>query len=188
MSQVACDCRKYGDLPLDLGVINDRVKLYHAMRPALRQIGQKMVLRWAEHYRLYKCDSCGQYWQATLAPRDSDTWYLFKVPQVTSQAWRQSVFVPPDQVAIFVEEQARFLANDFEVGTSHCSTSGCKEAAIVGSVKCIYHQFLQIGGGETLQHLQEMRWFAPYEPEMLQPNYALQRDVHGFASLRRGRP
>ncbi len=153
--------------------IAERVEQFNAMRPKLKQLSQKMVERWIEHYRLYKCEICGQYWQATLAPRDSDTWYLFKIPKISIKAWKETVFVSPGDIAVYLEEQAKFLKNEFDSKKEPCNENGCKEPAITGSLKCKYHQFLQIGFGEELVRLSGQRWNLPYMPEILKPNEAL---------------
>ncbi len=177
MLSAECDCAEYDDLPIDLKAVEARVELYREMRPKLRKLGQKLVGQWSEHYRLYKCDACGQYWQSTLAPRDSDLWYLFKVPKITVKAWKQSVYVPPGEIAKFLEERTAFLAKEFETKDTICNERGCSEHAIVGSTKCMYHQFLQIGFGETLSSLLSMRWFPPYSPELLQLNHTMESDA-----------
>lgn len=124
-----------------------------------------------EHYRLYKCEKCNQHWQSALAPRDSDTWYLFKVPEIATKDWKESVYVSPGAIAIFLEEQAKFLANNFQLKDERCNEQDCDMQAMVGSVKCIYHQFLQIGFGEELRRLKGQRWFPPYSVEVLRPNF-----------------
>lgn len=177
MTTPTCGCSSYDDLPIDIERIAERVALFKDMRPQLRQLSQKMVERWTEHYRLYKCEACDQYWQATLAPRDSDTWYFFKVPRIGIREWKDSVYVCPGDIAVFLEEQTKFLANEFHTKEERCNEHGCNELAMVGSVKCKYHQFMQIGFGEDLNRLRGQRWFSPYSTEILQPNNALQPTV-----------
>lgn len=162
-----CKCELFEDLPLDLAAIMGRVNKYNDMRPMLKQLTQKVVERWVEHYRLYKCEECGQYWQSSLAPRDDETWYLFKVPKITQKSWKQQPYIAPDMIMEYLAGKEEFMARKFDLRKEGCIEEGCNERAISGLNKCMLHQFLQLGGNVHHESLINMRWFGPYRAEQI---------------------
>jgi hypothetical protein len=162
-----CNCSKYPDLTLDIETINVRVSQYEKMKSELKQIGQKIIDRWLEHYRLYKCEYCGQYWQSSISPGWGDSWYLFKVPKTTLKAWRSKPYISPDLIVSYIKLKNDFLSKSFELRNEKCIESQCNEHAISGLNKCLYHQFLQIDGKEKLDILLSKEWFMPYSIDQL---------------------
>ncbi|WP_139214389.1 hypothetical protein [Marinobacter zhejiangensis] len=165
--ELNCNCNSYEDLPLDLAVIQQRVLEYQSMKKHLKQLTQKIVERWVEHYRLFRCEVCGQYWQSSLAPRDDETWYLFRVPNTTQKSWKERPYISPDMIVLYFEARREFLSKDFGLSSKLCKVDGCKEFAISGLNKCQYHQFLQIEGQEEMDNLLNKRWFGPYSPDLI---------------------
>lgn len=163
----SCDCDSYSDLALDLPRIEERVSRFRSMRGKLGQLATKKVERWIEHYRLYRCGECGQHWQASLAPRDSDTWYLYRVPRTSISNWKRAPFVPPDEIWSFVTSRDSYIENHFDLGDRVCSFESCGRNAISGLRNCHYHQFLENGGQDTLAWLDKFTWFPPYAREMI---------------------
>ena len=148
--------------------MNDRVQLFREMRAELVQIGTKLVERWFEHYRLYRCEQCDQFWQASLAPRDCDKWYLYKVPKVAISKWKQAPYIPPHDIVDYVQCREEYISNDFALGDRLCRVDGCQVHAIEGLLCCHYHQWLEIRGNEIQGWLDRLTWYPPYTPELLE--------------------
>lgn len=164
-----CICNEYGDLPLEMTAIEQREKAYSRMRPKLRQLSQKVIERWYEHYRLYKCDVCGQYWQSSISPGIEEGWYLFKVPKISVKAWKEQPYVAPGFIVQFLEQQKEYLSKKFETQEKTCNEVGCDARAMTGALKCQYHQFVQLSRHGTMRESPSGRWFSPYQPDLLKP-------------------
>lgn len=175
-----CDCDNYSDLGLDLEKIGDRVHLFREMRLELKQIGTKLVERWLEHYRLYRCEQCGQYWQASLAPRDSDTWYLYKVPKVPVAKWKQAPYVPPHEIVHYIGNREAYISNNFDLRDKQCRTGDCQEFAIGGLQNCHYHQWMEIEGSVYRDWFDRLTWYSPYSPDMLKYRIGTQLGTNGI--------
>ena len=148
--------------------MEDRVKLFRAMRAKLTQIGTRLVERWWEHYRLYRCEQCNQYWQGSLAPRDSDTWYLYKVPTTAIAKWKRSPYIPPHTIADYLQSRDEYISNEFDLRDNLCRVDGCQVNAIEGLLNCHYHQWLEIWGKENRDWLERLTWYPPYTTELLE--------------------
>ncbi len=162
-----CSCDDYVDLPIDEAAIDERISQFTTMRQSLTQISRNVVVKWGEQYRLYKCGVCGQYWQASYAPRDIDFWYLYKVPETGISSWKRRAYVPPGEILDYLRQREEFLSQRFEIGKKNCADESCGEKAIAGVRKCPYHQFLEVDGGETREWLLNLMWFPPYDPSLV---------------------
>ena len=114
---------------------------YAKIRKQLKQIAQKVVEPGREHYRLYKCEKCGQLWQGTLSTIIDDRWYVFKVPEITKKEWLQKPYVCPDVIVGYLEDKNKYLSQNFNHKKERCSYLKCSNYAIEGSVYCEYHLF-----------------------------------------------
>lgn len=170
MSQ-KCICHEFGDLPLEMRTIEEREKAYSQMRPHLRQLSQKLIERWHEHYRLYKCDICGQYWQSSMSPSIREGWYLFKVPKITIKSWKEQPYVAPHSIVQYLDQQAEYLSRKFDIQEKPCNEVDCQIPAMKGSLKCQYHQFVQLSKHGTMREAPSGRWFPPYQQKILRPKW-----------------
>jgi len=137
------------------------------MREELNQIGTRLVERWLEHYRLYRCERCNQYWQASLAPRDSDTWYLYKVPTTPVAKWKRAPYVPPHHIVFYLQDREEYISNCFDLRDRQCRADGCEKRAIGGLLNCHYHQWMEITGRRYREWFERLTWYPPYSPELL---------------------
>jgi hypothetical protein len=91
-----CSCASYKDLELLRDDVTTRIRQTKKLRQSFQRIngteGKRDVL--------YKCMSCGQLWQDSVAwgwDTEDDPRYLFRVPTVSVNEWIQLPFVRPHE-------------------------------------------------------------------------------------------
>ncbi len=173
--QGQCRCHTYSDLQLNIESIEKRMLEFKDMRSQLKQITQKVVEPGWEHYRLYKCEICGQLWQGCLTTIIDDGWYLFCIPSTTQKVWKEKPFVCPDAIVGYLSDRKEYLSQEFQYKNEECKTNGCSKPAIVGSVHCELHQFESLSNSGLLRKQPKGRWFGSYTEQTINPNQPLQR-------------
>jgi hypothetical protein len=164
-----CYCRSHGDLQLNIESIEKRMREFKDMRFRLKQIAQKVVEPGWEHYRLYKCETCGQLWQGCLSTIIDGGWYLFCIPSTTQKAWKEKPFVCPDTIVGYLNDRNEYLSQEFQYKNEECKTIGCSRPAIVGSVHCELHQFESLSRSGVVRKQPKGRWFGPYSEKAIYP-------------------
>ncbi|MCU7843410.1 MAG: hypothetical protein KZQ93_06185 [Candidatus Thiodiazotropha sp. (ex Monitilora ramsayi)] len=167
--QAQCHCQAYGDLLLNIESIEKRMLEFKDMRRHLKQIAQKVVEPGWEHYRLYKCEICGQLWQGCLSTIIDDGWYLFRIPSTTQKAWKEDPFVCPDTIVGYISDRNEYLSQEFQYKKEKCKTNGCSKLAIVGSVHCEFHLFESLSKAGGVRKQPKGRWFGPYSEQAIYP-------------------
>lgn len=156
---MTCNCVKYLDIT-DRTSLNKRSRDTKAIVDALELIGD---IDDSEH-RLYKCPSCGQFWQRSLDWMGGNKAYVFKVPVVEVGLWNAKQFVQPDELFNRVGHiQQYFDRVEFEEQEKICKREGCRNRSIKLSVLCALHHLEMIGIKISMPEY--YAWFLPYEKE-----------------------
>jgi hypothetical protein len=163
-----CRCETYGNIELWRSEVDSRIMETPTLRNALRLL----VTSRDKKNDLYKCDVCGQQWQGSRA-WNWDNWedptYLFKVPTISIEEWREEPYVQPHELLTFSASIERVLGNVAEK-SEVCSIDGCKAKAIVGTVNCLPHHIQSLQKVRLLQQDPKGRWFPPYSQQSFRLN------------------
>ena len=120
---LGCTCGKYADLELSRPAVDQRIGKTRGLRKALRLLVESPS-KWP---RLYKCETCEQFWQESEA-WGWDNWgkpiYLFKVPAISTAEWLQEPYIQPHELLVFGARVERVLENILEKNEP-CAVSGC---------------------------------------------------------------
>lgn len=158
-SPMACNCNQYPDL-------DEGAALQKRCSQTKKTLGllQLLSLHESGEHKLYRCAKCGQLWQRSLAWALGNREYLFKVPQIDSEAWLARPFFPPDElflrsgsVGLYLE-RAQFVEQE-----ALCRSAGCPEHSIKFSVFCALHHMQNLGIKTGPPG--DYRWFGPYLEE-----------------------
>lgn len=167
---MTCGCDSYDELPLTVEAITRRAKLFKEMRSRLKQIAQRMVQRWVEHYRLYRCESCGACWQATLTTvGHEDAFYLYRVPNLTNAEWLERPFLCPSTLLSSHRQMTQFRRLPHPVSDARCSMPNCDERALAVSSHCLEHHIDNLGAIGVLPGRPIGRCFGRYRAEQFDP-------------------
>jgi len=148
--------------------MNRWAEQYKLVRSGLKQVAQKRISRWLEHYRLYNCISCGQQWQASLMSGGlSDNFCLYKVPTIKVSEWLAEHYICPTAIVAFNKSIKTFLQQDFVQKLEECRDTGCVERAVTASVFCLRHQIESLIEAGSLAPRPKGRWFGPYSADMV---------------------
>jgi hypothetical protein len=151
-----CSCSQYAD-------ISDRPSLNNRGHETKKIINSLILI--ATHsekeHELYKCPTCGQFWQRSLDWIRGNKPYIFKVPNTLESEWTIKPYVQPDNLfnRIAVIEQYTGRAS-FEETAELCRKDGCSNQAIKLSVLCAFHHMESLGLKSKMTD--EFTWFAPY--------------------------
>jgi len=161
-----CSCASYKDLELLRDDITTRIKQTKKLRPSLQRIDGAEGKRDA----LYKCESCGQLWQDSIAwgwDTEDDARYLFRVPTVSVGEWIRLPFVRPHELLAFAAAVERVTEGMTEKDEP-CQTIGCTRRAVTHSVFCLRHHIESLQKIRSVQLLSG-RWFPPYDQSGFAP-------------------
>lgn len=154
-----CNCEKYTDLP-DRPSLNKRGHDTKSIIDTLVLVAESAD---TEH-KLYKCPTCGQFWQRSLDWMRGNKAYIFKVPNVEIDQWKAKQFVQPDELFSRVGHVQQYLDRvTFEEQAAICRQDGCDNHAIKRSVFCALHHMENIGMTKSLPD--DYTWFTPYDKE-----------------------
>lgn len=156
-----CSCSQYTD-------ISDRPSLNNRGHETKRIINSLTLI--ATHsekeHELYKCMTCGQFWQRSLDWIRGNKPYIFKVPDTLVTEWTIKPFVQPDDLFNRIAVIQQYLGRaTFEETAELCRKDGCSNQAIKLSVLCAFHHMESLGLKSKMTD--EFTWFAPY----LKSNY-----------------
>ncbi len=161
-----CTCAEYGDIQLEDSIIRERENIYKEMAIKLRQISQKSYDPYLNHFRLYICDYCGCYWQASIS-RVSQRFYLYKVPKIKPKDWKIRQYISPTEIIFYNEIMGQYISKNSHYSNEICSIENCNKNCLHGLKKCCYHQIKSLQKIGSLPNKPTGEWFLPYKKEML---------------------
>ena len=100
-----CCCAQNEHIEFLRKAVRKRINESRALKKSLAIVAKHAD---GEH-KLYRCGSCGQFWQGSRAWNWGNDEYLFRVPAVEVSHWLEEVFVQPDELLIFTEVLSDFL-------------------------------------------------------------------------------
>ena len=152
-----CNCKIYTDLS-DNPSLTKRIKETKGILSDLTLIAEHTD----KEHKLYKCPVCGQYWQRTTSWTAGVKPYVYKVPFIEIDEWKNKPFVKPDELFVRVGLVQQYLSRaTFEEKNEKCRHESCNNNAIKMSVFCIIHHLPNINIKVTLPD--DKTWFSPYE-------------------------
>lgn len=161
-----CACSEYEDLEFLRKVITKRLKDSRILKKQLEVVAKHPE----KEHKLYRCNSCCQFWQGSRAWNWGNDEYLFKVPTITPEEWLVEVFVQPDELLIFTGALGRFLEeNTFTDKEELCSVKECSKKSVSGTLNCLRHHIESLQRGRVMPAYPSGRWFEPYERENIVP-------------------
>lgn len=155
-----CSCASYKDLELLWDDMTTRIKQTKKLRQGFQRIDGAEGKRDA----LYKCKSCGQLWQDSVAwgwDTEDDARYLFRVPTVSVDEWIQLPFVRPHELLAFAAASER-ITEGMNEKDEPCKTIGCTRKAVTHSIFCLRHHIESLRKIRSVPSLSG-RWFPPYD-------------------------
>ena len=156
-----CSCSQYADIS-DRPSLNSRGQETKRIINSLTQIATHSE----KEHELYKCLTCGQFWQRSLDWIRGNKPYIFKVPDTLETEWTIKPFVQPDDLFNRIAVIQQYLGRaTFEETSELCRKDGCTNHAIKLSVLCAFHHMESLGLKSKMTD--EFTWFAPY----LKSNY-----------------
>ena len=136
-----CDCDSYGHLEVSHHVIYKRLKESGKRREKLKEIATKEDLNQC----LFKCPTCNQFWQSSLAGNWNSKEYFYKVPEITIDIWLEESFIEPDELVTYLRKLLKYAEKqDFPKRDILCRRENCKNYAVTYSVFCEGHQFANL--------------------------------------------
>ena len=156
---MSCDCAKFEPIRLDRGSITQRIKESRAIRKRLTVVTEHTQLR----LFLFRCPSCGQFWQSGHEWNFADKEYLFQVPDIEVTDWLNHPYRQPAAMMIYSAVLARFCdQSKFEPTDSPCHFENCLERAVKMSVFCLRHHIESLQKVHLLPPTPIGRLFPPY--------------------------
>lgn len=160
-----CNCNNYSDI-LDYDFLKKR---FRETKNILSTLGLIAEHPEKEHL-LYKCRNCGQSWQRSLSWMDGNRQYVFKVPEIDVEKWKEKPFVQPDDLFVRTGVVRHYLERTtFEEQNTLCRHNECSHNAIKLSIFCIVHHMENIGIKTTLPD--NVTWFYPFEKRLIELTY-----------------
>lgn len=151
-----CFCNQYSDIS-DRPSLNNRG---HKTKKIINSLTLIATHSEKEH-ELYKCPSCGQFWQRSLDWIRGNKPYIFKVPDTMETEWLIKPFVQPDDLFNCIAVIQQYLGRvNFEETVGVCRKDSCSNQAIKLSVLCAFHHMESLGLKSKMTD--EFTWFAPY--------------------------
>lgn len=159
MSDTLCDCQQYLDLEMTRKLISQRIKATRTLKKRLAKLAESKD----KEHRLYRCESCGQAWQASRAWNWGNELYLFRVPPIELSEWLAQPYVQPDELLIYWSVLGQFLQQPIALKDDLCRVEYCGRKAIIHSAHCLKHHVENLERTQMLPQFPSGRWFAPYE-------------------------
>jgi hypothetical protein len=157
--EMPCNCASFVDLELDRKQVSARIRASRALKKELTVLFGE---RGSEH-SLYRCPECGQHWQGSRAWVSGNEFYLFKVPPIAVDEWREQAYVQPDALLDYAAAMHLFLSRaKFEQTSRPCSAEGCTRMAASGVGQCLQHHIESLREVHALPEFPTGRWFPPY--------------------------
>src|SRR5687768_12218541 len=91
-----CNCINYRALVLSRDHISKRIK---ESREILKTMESQAET--SDGIVLYKCRSCGQFWQKNVAWNWGGKQYLFQIPETTTCEWLNEQYMSPAEMLIY---------------------------------------------------------------------------------------
>ena len=172
-----CNCKIYDD-------IADRPSLEKRFKYTKKIISGLTLI--ADHpngeHKLYHCKNCGQYWQFSMSWMDGNKKYIFQVPEISVDIWKEKPFVQPDDLLVRSGHIVMYLEGvTFIEQDSKCRREGCDNNAIKMSVLCALHHLNSINIKVTLPDNET--WFAPYEKSKYELTIDFLKSLPNYKSL-----
>jgi predicted RNA-binding Zn-ribbon protein involved in translation (DUF1610 family) len=156
---MACECAKYTPIDLMRRAITQRIKETPALKKRLVLLAKNEKLR----IHLYRCPTCGQYWQTGHEWNFADKEYLFHVPHVELDVWSIEPYAQPAAMLIYSAVLQDYMArNKFESSESTCASPDCGDTAIRMSTFCLKHHIGSLQRARLLPPPPKGRMFPPY--------------------------
>jgi hypothetical protein len=159
-------CSNFDDLEFLREVITKRIKESRSLKKSLSLVATHPE----KEHKLYVCNDCGQQWQGSRAWNWGNDEYLFRVPVIDAAAWKDEVFVQPDELLIFTAVLSEILKRgEFKSTKDSCRVEGCGNLAVSGSVQCLRHHIESLQVIRAAPAYPSGRWFGPYVRENIVP-------------------
>src|SRR5688572_3274335 len=131
-----CTCSDYEPIELFRHNVNRRIKDTKRIKERLTLLGEHPN----KMHKLFKCETCGQFWQSSYAWNWGGKEYIYKVPTITLEDWTVEAYIQPDQLLIYNGRMSNWYErNHFKESEEHCRREGCPNKAMVGLVQCLDH-------------------------------------------------
>jgi hypothetical protein len=159
-----CQCAAFEDVELHWNAVEKRIRESRKLVTKLRLIHGDWDSGVAD--TLHSCDSCGQLWQGSFAwawgENHDNPRYLFKVPIIDLEEWRQTPFIRPHELLTF---SAAFenVSKGLTEKQDRCKHSDCQQRAVTYSVFCLRHHIESLQAIGRFPSSPSGRWFQPYE-------------------------
>jgi hypothetical protein len=168
---MSCDCQNFPPISLDRKSISKRIKESKALKKRMQVIEHDEQLA----ISLFRCATCGEMWQSGREWNFANEEYLFRVPPISEEEWRQEHYRQPAAMMIYSAGMETFYARGkMTISSSSCRTEGCTEPALSIGVLCEKHHIESLQKNRLLPSLPPGRNFPPYFEGRETPNHAAQ--------------
>jgi hypothetical protein len=99
-----CDCDKFEPIELDRTSILRRIKQSDQVSEGLLIVAENEKLR----ITLYRCESCGHFWQSGWDWAFQGKIYYFQVPPISTEDWLRESYVQPASLMVYNAVMAAF--------------------------------------------------------------------------------
>lgn len=156
---MSCDCEKYPNLELYREAIDKRIKETKKIKKNLELIAGNPKF----HPLLWRCNACNQFWQSSGAWNWGAKEYIYKVPQIEIEKWKEKPYVKPDELLIYSAMLQQFEENNtFVERNVKCKNENCISNAIQYSVFCKIHHIESLQKAKALPNFPSGKMFEPY--------------------------
>ena len=155
-----CNCYLYKDLDLNCASISARIKETKSIISSLFLVSKKSE---SNGMRLYSCPDCHQHWQYSSAWNWGAKPYVYKIPNVTVELWRDNPFVRPDEILIYNAVMERFVNKIGGASNeANCNTADCTEKSLTSVPFCIRCHIKNLQAVQMLPQPISGKVFPPY--------------------------
>jgi hypothetical protein len=153
-----CNCVNYRPLELSRDQISKRIKESEEILKTMEPQAET-----SDRVVLYRCRSCGRFWQKNVAWNWGGKEYLFQIPETTPSDWLNEQFMSPAEMLIYSALTSDyFKANKFVESKRTCQKEECDRMALENNVLCGHHFIESLQRVGLLPREPKGKIFEPY--------------------------